>query len=243
MRKLSFERDPTVTPYEAGAQERRGRKRSLSTAYRVPPLPNLPLYPNDYFRALSHQFLACYCIAFPTAKTCIICGQRAGSREHIFPAALGCRRTNKGIDCGPHNRGFSHLAKIITQQLKSINALLAVRPDHEDSAEPLDYTSPEGERLVIFDGIVKRATSGKTDSERGPHVQLTLGGPDGLRSIAYIALTFFAHHFQDYALVAALMPSRRLSLEMETIPLSGGRAHTRRPRCPQIPFLSVTLLY
>ena len=91
-------------------------------------------------------------------KTCIICGRRAGSREHTFPAALGGRRTNKGIYCGTHNQGFSHLANIITQQLKSINALLVVRPDHEDRAEPFDYTSPEGEPLVIFDGAVKRAT-------------------------------------------------------------------------------------
>ena len=132
-------------------------------------------------------------------KTCIICGRRAGSREHTFPAALGGRRTNKGIYCGPHNQGFSHLAKIITQQLKSINALLAVRPDHEDSAEPFDYTSPEGEQLVIFDGAVQRAGPGAADSDRSLHVQLKVGGPDGLRSIAYIALTFFAHHFQDCA--------------------------------------------
>jgi hypothetical protein len=144
-------------------------------------------------------------------KTCIICGGRAGSREHTFPAALGGRRTNKGIYCGLHNQGFSHLAKIITQQLKSINALLAVRPDHEDSAEPFDYTSPEGEQLVIFDGSVKRATPGTTDND--PHVQLNLGGPDGLRSIAYIALTFFAHHFQDYARHSGLDAIKAFLLE------------------------------
>jgi hypothetical protein len=132
-------------------------------------------------------------------KACIICGQRAGSREHTFPAGLGGRRTNKGIYCGPHNQGFSHLANIITQQLKSINALLAVRPDHKNSAEPIYYTSPEGERLVIFNGLVKRATPDVADSDRSLHVQLQLGGPDGLRSIAYIALTFFAHHFQNCA--------------------------------------------
>jgi hypothetical protein len=137
-------------------------------------------------------------------KTCIICGLRAGSGEHIFPAALGGRRTNKGIYCGPHNHGFSPLAKRIAQQLKSINSLLAVRPDHDDSAEPFDYTSPEGERLVIFDGVVKRATPGAADSDRSLHVQLNLGGPDGLRSIAYIALTFFAHHFQDCARLSGL---------------------------------------
>jgi hypothetical protein len=32
------------------------------------------------------------------AKTCIICGKAAGSQEHVFPAVLGGRRTNKGIE-------------------------------------------------------------------------------------------------------------------------------------------------
>jgi hypothetical protein len=33
------------------------------------------------------------------AKTCIICGGRAGSGEHVFPAVLGGRRINNGIYC------------------------------------------------------------------------------------------------------------------------------------------------
>jgi hypothetical protein len=132
-------------------------------------------------------------------RSCIICGNRAGSREHTFPAVLGGRRTNKGIYCGAHNNGFSPLAKIIGDQLKAINALLAVRPDHRDRANPMQYTSPEGEDLVIFDGAVRSAAAGAPPGQRGHHVQLRLGGPEGLRAIAYIALTFFAHHFRDHA--------------------------------------------
>ena len=132
-------------------------------------------------------------------KACIICGQRAGSREHIFPAALGGRRTNKGIYCGHHNNGFSPLASIIADQLKPINALLAVRPDHSDKAEAFQYISPTGEQLTIFNGSVKRTTPTATQSQGRLRIELPLGGHDGLRAIAYIALTFFAHHFSAYA--------------------------------------------
>ena len=132
-------------------------------------------------------------------KTCIICSKPGGSHEHAFPAALGGRRTNKGIYCGPHNNGFSSLAKIISEQLKAINSLLAVRPDHKDSAEPMVYTSPEGEQLIIFDGAVRRATPDPSSGDRSVHVKLNLGGPHGLQAIGYIALTFFARHFQAHA--------------------------------------------
>jgi hypothetical protein len=130
-------------------------------------------------------------------RTCIICGKRAGSREHTFPAVLGGRRTNKGIYCGTHNQGFAGLAAIIGSQLKAINALLAVRPDHRDRAEPFPYTSPEGEALIIFDGTVRGANPNVPLGNR--HVQLNLGGGEGLRAVAYIVLTFFAHHFRDHA--------------------------------------------
>jgi hypothetical protein len=140
-------------------------------------------------------------------KTCIICGQRARSKEHIFPAALGGRRKDKGIYCEPHNKGFSPLAAIITDQLKAINALLAVRPDRSGvRAKAFEYKSPTGEQLTIFNGSVKRTNPNQTQSQGKLQVHLTLGGPEGLRSIAYIALTFFAHHFQPYARHAELQP-------------------------------------
>jgi hypothetical protein len=128
-------------------------------------------------------------------RTCIICGERVGSREHTFPAALGGRRTNKGIYCGTHNQGFSPLAAILADQLRAINALLAVRPDHRSRSEPMRYTAPEGEDLVIFNGMVRSAIPNDLAGEQHHHVRLGFGGPEGLRAVAYIALTFFAHHF------------------------------------------------
>jgi hypothetical protein len=77
-------------------------------------------------------------------KTCIICGRRAGSHEHIFPAALGGRRTNKGIYCGPHNQSFSPSAKVLAAQLKAINSLIAVRPDHSDEPALFEFIGTDG---------------------------------------------------------------------------------------------------
>lgn len=64
------------------------------------------------------------------AKTCIVCGKTAGSREHVFPAALGGRRTNSGIYCPEHDNSYSGLVNEIAGQLDFVNAYLGVRSDH-----------------------------------------------------------------------------------------------------------------
>lgn len=80
------------------------------------------------------RLVRCYAapniLAMP--KNCIICPRRNGSHEHVFPAVSGGRRTNKGIYCGLHNQKLGPLAKILSDQLNAINALLGVRPDHSD---------------------------------------------------------------------------------------------------------------
>jgi len=75
-------------------------------------------------------------------KMCIICGGRAGSGEHIFPAAFGGRRINNEIYCKKHNEGFSPLVAILSSQLNAINALLGVRPDRSDQPRQLTATNP-----------------------------------------------------------------------------------------------------
>ncbi len=64
------------------------------------------------------------------AKTCIVCGQAAGSGEHVFPASLGGRRVNSGIYCPKHDNSYSGLVNEIAEQLDFLNAYLGVRPDH-----------------------------------------------------------------------------------------------------------------
>jgi len=64
------------------------------------------------------------------ANTCIICGGPAGSGEHVFPASLGGRRTNKNIYCTTDDNGYSSLVADLANQLDLFNSLLGVRPDH-----------------------------------------------------------------------------------------------------------------
>jgi hypothetical protein len=90
---------------------------------------------------LDHQ-LESVCIPLPSnvdamAKTCIICEEKAGSKEHLFPASLGGRRTNKGIYCETHNIGYADLAGELSTQLKAVNALLGVRGDHASAPYPV----------------------------------------------------------------------------------------------------------
>lgn len=64
------------------------------------------------------------------SKTCIVCGQAAGSGEHVFPASLGGRRTNKGIYCSTHDNGYSSLVADLANQVDVFNAQLGVVLDH-----------------------------------------------------------------------------------------------------------------
>lgn len=139
-------------------------------------------------------------------RTCIICGAATSSREHVFPATLGGRRTNRGIYCAQHNEALGALANVIGPQLRFFNALLAVRPDHQDKASPLRHTAENGDQFVIFDGVVAREGLDSNSAHAGIDLQLSYGGPDGLRSIAYIALTFFAHHFPHEAREPGIQP-------------------------------------
>jgi hypothetical protein len=74
------------------------------------------------------------------ARTCIICGNATGSREHVFPAALGGRRTNKGIYCDRHNNEYSPLASVLVEQLDLFNAQLGVVGDHATEPRPAGMT-------------------------------------------------------------------------------------------------------
>jgi hypothetical protein len=90
------------------------------------------------------------------ARTCIICGGRTGSREHIFPAALGGRRTNRGIYCDAHNNAYSGLADIISQQLAFFNAWLGVVGDHADGPTSVTMTDvASGRELELSGGEVR----------------------------------------------------------------------------------------
>jgi hypothetical protein len=105
------------------------------------------------------------------ARTCIICGGPTGSREHIFPAALGGRRTNKGIYCADHNNEYAGLAGIISGQLALFNAHIGVVGDHASETKLATMTDvASGREMELtnsqtrFKGpqIISQETVGKT---------------------------------------------------------------------------------
>ncbi|WP_186100661.1 hypothetical protein [Burkholderia gladioli] len=82
-------------------------------------------------------------------KTCIICGQLAGSGEHIFPAVFGGRRTNKGIYCQKHNNEFGRHVSAILDGLDIVNALVGVIPDRRQDVRPALATGPDGTHYLV----------------------------------------------------------------------------------------------
>lgn len=120
-------------------------------------------------------------------KTCIVCGKAAGSKEHVFPAALGGRRTNSGIYCAEHDNSYSGLVCEIAGQLDVFNAYLGVCPDH--SGQPKTAYGQHtltGETLAISaNGI--RFTRPRLISRRptGDGETITMGFPDQLSLKAF----------------------------------------------------------
>ena len=82
-------------------------------------------------------------------RTCIICGKPARSGEHLFPAALGGRRTHNGIYCKKHNEGFSSFVELITDQMAFFNGYIEVRHDRHKAFKPPTISSADGSRYVI----------------------------------------------------------------------------------------------
>lgn len=81
--------------------------------------------------------------------TCIICGNQAGSQEHIFPAALGGRRTSGNIYCHEHNQKFGGFVKRLNDQLAFFNAQLDVRPDRKKTRALTHLQSKDGSNYFL----------------------------------------------------------------------------------------------
>lgn len=90
------------------------------------------------------------------ARTCIICGKKAGSREHVFPGAVGGRRTDKGIYCDGHNKAFAPLAEVLTAQLEHFNAPLGVVSDHTKRVRTVAMTDVATGLAVTMNNAVSR---------------------------------------------------------------------------------------
>ena len=91
------------------------------------------------------------------AKTCIICSAPAGSNEHVFPAAFGGRRTNRGIYCHTHNQAFGRHVAALLNSLDIVNAVIGVIPDRHKQVRPAPATAEDGERYLITKGTANIA--------------------------------------------------------------------------------------
>jgi hypothetical protein len=86
-----------------------------------------------------------------------MCNEAARSREHVFPAALGGRRTNKGIYCTLHNNSFGRHVAELQKQLLLLNSILMVRPDRHDEARPFVFTDKDSNHLSMVGQNIQTA--------------------------------------------------------------------------------------
>lgn len=74
---------------------------------------------------------------------CLFCDKPAGSKEHVFPAALGGRRVDKGIFCETDNKAMGPSAAVLAEQLSFFNSQLGVVSDN--TGEPRVHTTTDPE--------------------------------------------------------------------------------------------------
>jgi len=71
------------------------------------------------------------------ASACIFCGEAAGSKEHLMPAALGGRRVRTDILCARCNQTFSDLDGYLMSCVGEICRALGIRPDRHKESPPV----------------------------------------------------------------------------------------------------------
>lgn len=107
-----------------------------------------------------------------------MCNEAAGSHEHVFPAALGGRRTNKGIYCTTHNNGFGRHVAALQNQLLMLNAILMVRPDRHDGPKSFVFSDKDGGSLSMVGQNIQTAAPPPIEDlaiEPGAKVSLEFG--------------------------------------------------------------------
>lgn len=83
------------------------------------------------------------------------CGQLAGSKEHVFPAALGGRRTDRRILCKQCQAGWSNqLDEVLPSRLRILNLHVGVVGDHSDQPARGKVTAPETGNQFLLNGAM-----------------------------------------------------------------------------------------
>lgn len=146
-----------------------------------------------YTKALHDDQLRLFSKVIFMERTCIICGVAANSREHVFPAALGGRRTNKGIYCDTHNGDYSELANIIANQMRFFNSQIGVVGDHQKSTgevKPVLLIDPATKAEMWLTNTSTayaepRIVSATSHSKGGSTIEIAANSPEQLE--AYVA--------------------------------------------------------
>lgn len=85
-----------------------------------------------------------------TVHQCLFCTTSAQSREHVFPAAFGGRRFDRGIYCEEDNNKLGRHVGALLESMDYINGRLGIRRDREKVAAPRVVKDKYGNRLAIF---------------------------------------------------------------------------------------------
>jgi len=77
------------------------------------------------------------------------CGQTAGSNEHVFPAALGGRRTDRRLLCEDCQGWTSELDEVLPVQLRYLNLHLGVVGDHSTRPARISIEDDDSGLLLV----------------------------------------------------------------------------------------------
>lgn len=79
------------------------------------------------------------------------CGQPTGSNEHVFPAALGGRRTDGRLICEACQGWTSQLDEVLPEQLRLLNVHLCVIGDHAKKPARVSFSDADTGRNFLVD--------------------------------------------------------------------------------------------
>lgn len=79
------------------------------------------------------------------------CAQPAGSDEHVFPAALGGRRTDRRLLCAGCQGWTSKLDEALPEQLRYLNLHLGVVGDHSKKPARISIADADSGRRFLLD--------------------------------------------------------------------------------------------
>lgn len=115
-------------------------------------------------------------------RTCIICGGKAGSREHIFPSALGGRRISKKIYCETHNNELGKYVNPLIDVLGLFNSTISVKADRGNIPKPFCISSSDGTEYLMVGEKFSLAPPRISPEDFGKEIQLSFSSEEEFTS-------------------------------------------------------------